>query len=1034
VPWRVTHVIEARCFGRSEIVTPAGAILPASELLFAFALHLCVRAGEHVPRTDLIEMFWPHSDGVKGRHSLRQMLYRLKEMGFTLDEDGELLSLHPGRVRCDLAEALRAEWITEADADTIAAACDALPGFTRRFSERYGEWIDEVRARLESQFRRAALRVLADAKREGRWYDVEHWALMLLRTDPLNETAVLARAEGTAMLGSKAEAIEQLDRYLNELGPRVERIGLPAKVLRRRIKEQGERRSGQHTLPLVGREEEMRVLTEGLQLSHEGQGGVTLISGVAGIGKSRIATEALELAQLIGFHVVTINPFNKANGQSAPTLATTLASSLKELPGSIGASPAALGVVARITRELAAGSEVPQDIATGSADAQTVAWCLTELLLSISAETPLAILVDNVHVLSAEACAIVIRLTENTSLSRVHWLLVGRDTRDVSPRHTHLRSLPLPHLTIAASQELAGHAARQNPSVFVHRDTNSLAIRGGGNPFFLLALCNGPESLPESATLTRALTERYSSLSEEKRDLLELIHFLGPTASVSRLALLSRLSASELRTHLEELDRYHGFFSESAPGSFRLHDIWTEVLDKQLSQHAASVRALQVATHLDTDAACTTQLDLAWQGELFARAGLPEKAQEKYQLAGDTANARGLSQDALRYFFKALQSDRHNRASLALACRIAAAQVRTFQPQQALSTCDQYLHDHYQPFAADAALRSLLIATRADAALRLNAPFQDDLITLHSLLTVAGANTLTGDMALLVGMRLSLTEASNARSEAFFALASSEACRIRATLPAALARLIFCSEHREPSTVYAIASQIEQAVMLCPHPDWTVTALRYVSMAYRWLGETVRSDALAIRGTSIAQQLGYLDEVLSFSIQCCNMHLDWTNVTMAEPWIDRAKAIPEYTLSPERSRALLFTKARLLVHAGLFDQALELYAERGITPSLDSLKRRATLDSAIIGLANLGVRQEEAATREATFIIETVADLAPSQQLDFAVEAAGTIAVTRSHDHLIRGLHAYSVRRSAAFRRFIPPGFPILNKLSQNLA
>jgi len=118
----------------------------------------------------------------------------LKEVGVTLDGDGELLSLSPARVRCDLADALRSDWIIEADEATIAAACDALPGLTRRFSERYGEWIDEIRARLETQFRRAALRVLSDAKAEGRWYDVEHWALMLLRTDPLNETAVLARA------------------------------------------------------------------------------------------------------------------------------------------------------------------------------------------------------------------------------------------------------------------------------------------------------------------------------------------------------------------------------------------------------------------------------------------------------------------------------------------------------------------------------------------------------------------------------------------------------------------------------------------------------------------------------------------------------------------------------------------------------------------------------------------------------------------------------------------------------------------------
>ena len=140
-------MIEARCFGRSEIVTPRGRILPTSERLFSFALHLCVRAGEPVARGDLIEMFWPASDEMRGRHSLRQMLYRLRELGFAPDEDGELLSLDPRRVRCDLTEALRAEWIAEADAETISAVCDALPELMPRISEAYGEWIDGVRAR-----------------------------------------------------------------------------------------------------------------------------------------------------------------------------------------------------------------------------------------------------------------------------------------------------------------------------------------------------------------------------------------------------------------------------------------------------------------------------------------------------------------------------------------------------------------------------------------------------------------------------------------------------------------------------------------------------------------------------------------------------------------------------------------------------------------------------------------------------------------------------------------------------------------------
>ncbi|MEY4609657.1 MAG: hypothetical protein RL625_1874, partial [Gemmatimonadota bacterium] len=388
-------MIEARCFGRSEIVAPGGQIQPSSELVFAFALYLCVRAGEHVPRAELVEMFWPQADEVRGRHNLRQMLYRLKEIGFTLDEDGELLSLNPLRVRCDLADAMRADWIIEAEESTIAAACDALPWLTRRFSERYGEWIDGVRARLESQFRRASLRVLSDAKSEGRWFDVEHWALMILRSDPLNETAILARAEGTAMLGSKAEAMAQLDRYLGELGPNAEKIGLPAKLLRRRIKAQAERREGEQVLPLVGREEEIRRVTEALygreQLKPQG----FFIYGPAGIGKTRLIEECAEIAELNGMTNVAIK-LTERDIDTPNSILIALSHRLIGLRGSPGADPRALAIINRTK-----GGHNPKEEAplTGSAAISNadIAWAVEQLLGAILEETRLVVSVDNVQ-------------------------------------------------------------------------------------------------------------------------------------------------------------------------------------------------------------------------------------------------------------------------------------------------------------------------------------------------------------------------------------------------------------------------------------------------------------------------------------------------------------------------------------------------------------------------------------------------------------------------------------------------------------
>ncbi|MDO8670441.1 MAG: ATP-binding protein, partial [Dehalococcoidia bacterium] len=54
-------------------------------------------------------------------------------------------------------------------------------------------------------------------------------------------------------------------------------------------------------LPLVGREEEMSRLGAALDLAAEGRGGTIFLTGEPGIGKTRLAREALALAKDRGF-------------------------------------------------------------------------------------------------------------------------------------------------------------------------------------------------------------------------------------------------------------------------------------------------------------------------------------------------------------------------------------------------------------------------------------------------------------------------------------------------------------------------------------------------------------------------------------------------------------------------------------------------------------------------------------------------------------------------------------------------------------
>ncbi|HET8771497.1 MAG TPA: hypothetical protein VFM71_10995, partial [Gemmatimonadaceae bacterium] len=231
------EMITVRALGASEIRIGRKRIPLGAEVVFALGLYLCTRAGERLTRDELCEVFWGDGRDAAGRHSLRQMLYRLRRHGLTLDEDGEELYLDPARVDSDLNEALEETWVTSAEPSAIEAATSLVPGFTRHISARFQDWFDSIRNRLAAQHRRAALRQISVARREGRWADLDKWALQVLSSDPLNEEATLARAESAAMAGSKTIALEIIDAYIEELGDRANVIGLPASVLRRRIAE-----------------------------------------------------------------------------------------------------------------------------------------------------------------------------------------------------------------------------------------------------------------------------------------------------------------------------------------------------------------------------------------------------------------------------------------------------------------------------------------------------------------------------------------------------------------------------------------------------------------------------------------------------------------------------------------------------------------------------------------------------------------------------------------------------------------------------
>ena len=587
-------MIRLRSLGECVIEVGETRIGPQQEVLFALLVALVLESGRAMYRQEIVDLLWPDSQIAHARHRLRQALYRLRSLGVTIAQSAGSVQLDSKSTRWDVDEWLASDY--EVRIKNASVGLGFLPNYQPATTYPFAEFIDRHRRRANARICRQLARDLEIARSSQDWAAVDLLSRRLLQLDPLHEEGTLALAESTARYGSKHQALQLLDGFVAELGPGGQRLTLPASALRRRISDLTPPSS--HLAPdvekvFVGRSKEHRVLSDAISRTRNGAGGTIWLFGPAGIGKSRLAQEALTFASFAGAQTIQM-AVGPTDARHPLSTISHLSSALTDLRGALGCSPESLSCLQRLAgREPSRAEGLGLEGATNQLPA--IKRALLDILDALTAESPVVVLLDDINWLDRFSRALLEDIALWASDHRLLLILTSRarpnglDLRLLEVRA--IRQMDLAPLNSAESGALLTHAmspARTTPPL---DHVNWCIDIAQGNPLYLKALgahwvATGEQyALPPS--LSALLVAQVSLLSDIAQLVLQASALLGRNCTQERLERVLELPTHQLCRALGELE--HAGMLSAVRSVQPRHDL---IADAVLAQMASAPRSL----------------------------------------------------------------------------------------------------------------------------------------------------------------------------------------------------------------------------------------------------------------------------------------------------------------------------------------------------------------------------------------------------------------------------------------------------------
>ncbi len=427
---------QLRVLGSPEVLDGDGRLVPLS-LGKPLALLIYVACNSTpVSRDDVADLLWPGAGRQKGRHSVRQALWVLRNaVGEDLFENHDPLSLKEGVLDLDqrqFTEALSEGRVEEARALWRGPFSDH---FVLAGVRHWNHWTDELRGDLEHRFSKALLQYARFLTDRGEADEAVSTLDQAIEVAPSSEAPHLARIElllDLLRLGAAREALADAHQVLGDNPGSAPRLALLEQRLEQTLLDQRDRIREGESFPLefVGRSRELAGLHTLWRDADLGRTRVAVITGPSGIGKTRLAQELL--CYLSGAEVRSV-PLkgSRAEMKLRWGTASDFVRQLLRLPGSAGISSASDSLLRAMLPSM--GREAINLQTVNGVSPAAILDAVSDLLEAITFETPLLVVVDDFQWMDQDSRTLFLGLANRSRELRVLFLILGRS--DLSSRY-----------------------------------------------------------------------------------------------------------------------------------------------------------------------------------------------------------------------------------------------------------------------------------------------------------------------------------------------------------------------------------------------------------------------------------------------------------------------------------------------------------------------------------------------------------------------------------------------------------------------